>query len=276
LAQRAGVPVPHFWDVSGTADLEAIRHEMVFPVMIKPTHSHLFQRAFPGRKFLTADNFDELRQRTGEVAGKGLAAMVCEIIPGPDSLLSSYYTYIDGRGEHLFHFTKRIIRRYPMNEGLASYHITEWLPETAELGKRFFRGIGFRGLGNIEFKRDPRDNTLKVIECNARFTAAQWIFVRAGIDIAHLIYCHVTGRLMPRIYKYKEHVRLWYPLDDYRAFRELYAKGLLTPWGWLHSIMHWQAMPYFTIADPWPGLVVFSRALRRGLRKMTRALGSRL
>jgi hypothetical protein len=71
-------------------------------------------------------------------------------------------------------------------------------------------------------------------------------------------------------------VRLWYPLEDYWAFRELYAKRLLTPWGWLHSIMHWQAMPYFTIADPWPGLVVFSRVLRHKLGKMTRALWSRL
>ena len=163
-----------------------------------------------------------------------------------------------------------------MNEGGATYHITEWLPETAELGQKFFRGIGFRGLGHVEFKRDPRDNTLKIIECNARFTMAQWLLVRAGIDIAYMIYCHVTDRPVPRIDKYREHVRMWHPLEDYWAFREQYGKGLLSPWGWLHSIMHWQAMPYFTITDPWPGLVVFWRALRRKLGKMTRALGSRL
>ena len=41
-----------------------------------------------------------------------------------------------------------------VNRGGGCYHETKWLPETAELGRRFFTGIGFRGMGNIEFKRD--------------------------------------------------------------------------------------------------------------------------
>ena len=31
-----------------------------------------------------------------------------------------------------------------MNFGQASYHATQWLPETAEMGRRFFNAIGFR------------------------------------------------------------------------------------------------------------------------------------
>ena len=207
LARCAGVPVPNFWELEGIAELEARRNDITFPVMIKPTHSHLFRRAFGPQRFFTANSFDELVQKSRQVIDLGLRAIVCEIIPGSDSLLSSYYTYIDSRGEHLFHFTKRIIRRHPMNEGGASYHITEWLPETAALGQQFFRGIGFKGLGNIEFKRDPRDDTLKVIECNARFTAAQWVLVRANIDIAYHIYCHVTGQPGPKANGYRSGIR---------------------------------------------------------------------
>jgi predicted ATP-grasp superfamily ATP-dependent carboligase len=272
LARSAGVPVPNFWDLDSVAELESRRHEIAFPVMVKPLHSHLFQRAFGPRRFFTAADFDELMLRTRQVRERGLDAMVCEIIPGPDSLLSSYYTYLDGRGEHLFHFTKRVLRRYPMNQGGGCYHVTEWLPETAELGQRFFRGIGFRGLGNIEFKRDPRDDTLKVIECNARFTAAQWLLVRAGIDIAHLIYCHVTGRPVPTVSRYREHRRLWYPLEDYWAFRELQAQGLLTAWGWLRSVLRPHVTPYFTLGDPVPSLVALSRVAREKVRNELRAL----
>jgi predicted ATP-grasp superfamily ATP-dependent carboligase len=271
LARSAGVPVPNFWDLEGIEELEPRRHEITFPVMVKPLHSHLFQRAFGPKRFFTAGDFDELVQRARQVRERGLDAMVCEIIPGPDSLLSSYYTYIDGRGEHLFHFTKRVLRRYPMNQGGASYHITEWLPETAELGRRFFRGIGFQGLGNIEFKRDPRDNTLKVIECNARFTAAQWLLVRAGIDIAHLIYCHVTGRPVPTIGRYREHVRMWYPLEDYWAFREMRGQGMLTVWGWLRTVLRPQVTPYFTITDPMPSAVAVSRVVRQKVRNVVNA-----
>ncbi len=270
LAREAGVPAPRFWDLGPATDLEAIRNEITFPVMIKPVHSHLFQRAFPRRKFLVADDFDGLRQRSRDMAEHGLAALICEIIPGPDDLACSYYTYIDGRGEHLFHFTKRVFRRFPMNQGGATYHITEWLPETAELGQRFFHGIGFRGNAMIEFKRDPRDDSLKLIECNARFAASQWIHVRAGIDIAHLIYCHVTGQPVPRIDRYKEGVRLWHPLEDYWAFRELRERRLITTWGWLKSIMHRQAMPYFTLADPRPGLFIAQQVVRGKIRNVLR------
>jgi D-aspartate ligase len=272
LARSVGVPVPSFWNLEGVEQLESRRAEMVFPVMVKPIHSHLFQRAFPPRKFFTAADFDELVQRARQVLERGLEAMVCEIIPGPDSLLSSYYTYLHGPGEHLFHFTKRVLRRYPMNQGGATYHITDWLPETAELGQRFFQGIGFRGLGNIEFKRDPRDDTLKVIECNARFTAAQWLLARAGIDIAHLIYCHVTGRPAPSTDGYRQNVRLWYPIEDYWAFKEMRRAGLLTVWGWLRTLMRPLVMPYFTVTDPMPSVVAVSRVVGAKIRNIARAV----
>lgn len=271
LGRRAGVPAPNFWDLRGPEELDEIRGEITFPVMIKPIHSHLFQRAFPGRKFFTASTMDELRSRAREVADQNLAAMVCEIIPGADDLASSYYTYIDDRGEQLFRATKRVIRRFPMNQGGATYHITEWLPETAELGERFFRGIGFRGNAVVEFKRDPRDNTLKLIECNARFAAAQWVFVRAGFDLAYFVYCKVTNRPLPEIRGYREYVRLWHPVEDYWAFRELRAKGLLTLRGWLQSILHRQNLPYLTAGDPWPAVVVFSRLVRQKFANMVGA-----
>ncbi len=275
LAREAGVPAPRFWDLDASTDLEAMRREITFPAMIKPVHSHLFQRAFPNRKYLAAGDFDELVRGARQMAAHDLAAIVSELIPGADDLACSYYTYIDGRGEPLFHFTKRVFRRFPMNQGGATYHITEWLPEAAELGQRFFRGIGFRGNGMVELKRDPRDHALKLIECNARFAAAQWIFVRAGMDIAYLIYRHVTGQPVPRIDRYRDGVRLWHPLEDYWAFRELREKGLITSWGWLRSVLHRQALPYFTLADPRPGLFLAAQVLRGKLRTKLRTARSR-
>jgi hypothetical protein len=189
-----------------------------------------------------------------EVLAHGLEIIVCELIPGPDDLLSSYYTYIAPNGQHLFHFTKRIIRRSPPNFGLGSYHATEWLPDTAEMGKRFFCGIGFRGLGNIEFKRDPRDGQLKLIEVNARFTAAQELLVRAQMDIAWIVYLHVTGGVVPTVNGFKEHLRLWYFLDDFDAYRDLRALGQLSFLSWVRSISSPQVLPYFSFHDPKPAL----------------------
>lgn len=267
LAAQVGIPTPKQWPVQRVADVDAILPGLDFPVLLRPIHSHKFQRVFR-KKLLRVRDASELRAKVAEVAAHGLEVIVCELIPGPDDLLSSYYTYIAPNGQHLFHFTKRIIRRSPPNFGLGSYHATEWLPETAEMGRRFFCGIGFRGLGNIEFKRDPRDGQLKLIEVNARFTAAQELLVRAEMDIAWIIYLHLTGGAVPTLNGFKENLRLWYFLDDFDAYRDLRALGQLSFLGWIRSISRPQVLPYFSLNDPMPALAkgwntVQTRVLKR-------------
>ena len=145
LARAAGVPTPNFWQVRSVDDVEAIRGEVSFPLMVKPLSSHKFNAVFKRKLFIIEESFEELKEKARLALEHGLEIMVVEMIPGPDDLLNSYYTYIDRDGRYLFHFTKRIIRRYPINRGGACYHITEWLPETAELGRKLFDGIAFAG-----------------------------------------------------------------------------------------------------------------------------------
>jgi len=251
LAAQVGIPTPKQWPVHGVADLDAIEPNLDFPVLLRPVHSHKFQRVFRKKLFIVRDA-SELRAKVAEAVAHGVEVIVCELIPGPDDLLSSYYTYIAPNGQHLFHFTKRIIRRSPLNFGLASYHATEWLPDTAEMGKRFFRGIDFRGLGNVEFKRDPRDGQLKLIEVNARFTAPHELLVRAQMDIGWIIYLHVTGGVVPPANGFKEHLRLWHFLDDFDAYRDLRALGQLSFLSWVRSVARPQVLPYFSLHDPRP------------------------
>jgi predicted ATP-grasp superfamily ATP-dependent carboligase len=254
LAAAAGIGIPRFWAVNGVADIDRLAGDLLYPAIVKPLHSHEFQKKFGGRKFFSARDAGELRARLRDVLDAGLGAMINEWVPGPDSLLASYYSYIDRSGTPLFDFTKRIIRRFPKNQGLACYHATTWDPEMAALGRRFFEAVGLRGLGNVEFKKDLRDGVWKVIECNPRFTAAQELLVRAGIDIAVLIYRHLTGGPLPDVRDYRRGVRLWYPVRDLRAFLELRRLGELTTIDWLRSVLHPQALPYFRATDPLPSI----------------------
>lgn len=255
LAAAVGVPAPRFWSIASADDLAAIRDSVTFPVMVKPLHSHKFVRVFHQKLFIVEKDFSELAEKIRLATGHGLQVMVVEMIPGPDSLLSSYYTYLDRNGGHLFHFTKRIIRRFPANRGGACYHVTEWLPETAELGRKLFGGIGFRGLGNVEFKRDLRDGKLKVIEVNGRFTAAQELVVQSGAPIDLIVYCDLTGQPPPRFSSYRQELRYWYPLRDFLAFLELRGRGELSFAGWLKSLAPYRhVLPLASLRDPAPVL----------------------
>ena len=251
----AGCAIPEFWNIETIEDVVKIQDKVLYPAMIKPIHSHLFQRKFEWKKYFLAKNKEDLLRKSREVMQKGLQFMVCEFIPGPDSLLSSYHTYIDEKGDHLFHYTHKIIRRFPKNSGGVCMNVTEWLPETAEMGKRFFDGIGFRGMAHIEFKRDLRDGKLKIIECNPRFSAAQSIAAKSGLDMPFLIYSKLTGLPVPENPAYKEGVTRWIPFSDIFAFRELHRLQELTFTDWLRSFLKLPLVfPYFDITDPLPSI----------------------
>ena len=263
LAAAAGVPTPRFWAAESEAEVRAHADEYVYPLMIKPLHSHEFKRVHEG-KYLMAADFDELLSAWRRTHEHGVDVVLLEMIPGPDDLLCSYYTYLDENGAPQFHFTKRVIRRYPEHEGFGCYHITDWNPEVRDLGLRLFRHVGLRGVANVEFKRDTRDGRLKVIEVNARFTAANGLVAAAGYDLARLVYNRAAGLPQPSWgdKPYRVGLRLWYPLDDFLAYLDLRGRGSLRLGEWLRSVAHVSVLPYFSLADPKPSVVRFKLKMR--------------
>ena len=130
--------------------------------------------------------------------------------------------------------------------------MTQWLPDVAADGQKFFDQAGLRGLGNIEFKRDPRDGRLKFIECNARFTAAQEILVRSNFDIGLFVYGQLTGPpyILPR--RFEEGIRMSIAYRDFKAYRHLSRHGKLKVTQWLTDTITAKARPYFQWSDPMP------------------------
>lgn len=253
LATGAAVPAPRVWAICSRSDLVAVLPELPYPCALKPRHSHLFQRHFEV-KLLTAGSEAELLRGFDEAEKLGLEMLVTEIIPGADDQYLSYWTYIPADGKPLFQFTKRKSRQYPIHFGMGTFHVSEWNAEVAELGLRFLRSAGLKGIGIVEFKRDSRDGGLKLMECNARFTKANEIVVRSGIDLPLLVYNHVTGRPLPQTGGFREGVRLWFPLEDWKAFRAYRAHGELTLVDWLLSLCHRWHFTLFHWSDPWPAV----------------------
>jgi predicted ATP-grasp superfamily ATP-dependent carboligase len=275
-ARDAGVPAPRFWQARTAEEVESRRDEYVYPLILKPLYSHLFQAAFRD-KFFRATDYEGLLAAFRRCEAAGVEVILLEEIPGPDDRLCSYYTYIDENDEALCDFTKRVLRRFPENRGLACYHVTDWNPEARELGLRLFRHVGLRGVGNVEFKRDHRDGLLKVIECNARFTAGNALLVAAGYDLALFVYNRLTGTPGPQLKgrKYELGRHYWFPEADLRSFLELRAQGRMTGAQWLRSVAHRQVVPFFTWDDPVPSAVSAARFARRAAAQAQRRLAER-
>lgn len=272
LAEKVGTAIPDYRRITCLADLEALLAvdlPIQLPAIIKPVFAVRFLKKFKCKLFVV-NNRNELVSKAKEAIEDGHELILTELIPGPDSLLSSYYTHMDNEGRPLFHFTKRIIRRSPPGFGAGAYHETQWLPETAAEGLKFFKGVGLRGLGNVEFKLDQRDGKLKLIECNARITAANQNAIAAGMDMAGLIYDRLLGQEQAEVLfegAYRNGVTLWYPERDIDALRDMISHGEITFWDWLKSLARPQNLPLFRLNDPAPSLYRSAKRIKTRLKR---------
>jgi D-aspartate ligase len=260
-AQAAGVPTPKFWVADTREQIVNLEHELVFPLILKPILGHKFSRKFTG-SYTVAANLDELLKAFDTVCCADIRTFLVEMIPGPDDRLCSYYTYLDENGTNLIDFTKRVIRRYPMNMGGSTYHITDYVPDIQDLALALFRQVGLRGVANVEFKMDERDGKLKLIECNARFTAADCLLVASGLNLPLFVYDKLTGRTHTEPSSYRMGIRLWKPVGDFAAYRQLNKMGLLTFRAWMRSIMRPHILPVFRWNDPLPAILGNARLIR--------------
>jgi predicted ATP-grasp superfamily ATP-dependent carboligase len=154
--------------------------------------------------------------------------------------------------------------------GTATYHVTDHIPELRDLALALFRQVGLRGLANAEFKLDTRDGKLKLIECNARFTASAQLLADCGFDLGRWVYDRVTGRPRAPLGSYPAGVHLLSPVDDVRAFLALRARGELTLRGWVRSLAHRPVLAFMDARDPAPSLAIHAGLVRAAVRRLFR------
>ncbi len=270
LAEKIGVPAPKTWVVNDRKDIEAIIDRVPFPCALKPRYSHEFRGKQFMKKLFIVNSREELLREFNHIHNLGIRhkfrsdLIVTEVIPGEgEDLFQSYYSYLDEEGTPLFHFTKRKLRQYPNDSGNGTYHMTDWNPEVAEVGLKFLKGIGYFGLGAVEFKRDPRDGVLKLMECNPRLTNATELIRQCGFDIALFVYNRLAGQPLPPPGEYRRGVRLIRPLRDFLSFRDAHRRGLLTWKQWLGSVLHRQHFEAFAWSDPLPWVMMTYYYMKR-------------
>lgn len=60
-------------------------------------------------------------------------------------------------------------------------------------GRRFLEGIRYDGMGEIEFKFDPRDGKFKILDTNLRPWGWHTLGKDAGMDFAYLLWQQKVG-----------------------------------------------------------------------------------
>lgn len=263
MAAATGTPFPATYWPQTVEDGSRIGREVAFPALIKPCRGHLWRERFGGNhKGFRVDNAGQLEERLGEVLPTGLDVVVQAVIPGPNTNHFKVCAYIDERGEALAIFTLRKIRQYPTDFGVGTLVESIHYPELVELGLKFLRGIGYRGIGSAEFKRDERDGALKLIELNPRLWQQNILATDCGINFPLIQYLDLTGQHPKPQTEFKEGVRWFDAMADFQAFWSYFRRGELSIGAWVRSWIGARSFATFALDDLRP----FLRANEYGLK----------
>lgn len=183
LCRQHGVDTPGVWQADGRASLRALGDAIPFPCILKPALIHRARHYLQGKKVLLARTRGEFFSHVDAMPEELGGWLVQEIIPGPESEITLFGGYVARDGEPRQVFTGRKLRQYPSGFGSASLVTSQPCRETLDLTLRFLDRIGFHGICGAEYKRDPRDGRLKMIEINPRPTLWFQITHDAGCRI---------------------------------------------------------------------------------------------
>jgi D-aspartate ligase len=270
LAREVGVPTPRTATVRTAAEALTAAGDFDMPVGLKPLQAHVWAQ-FRSEKLILARDGDKLSEVCSWAFEPGVPMLMTEVIPGPETEICTYFTYVDAGGEPVFDYTKSKIRQWPKRSGLTCYQVSDRRPEVIEVGRRLVQGIGLRGVAVPEFKHDARDGEWKLIECNHRFTGSLDLTRHCGIDMTMIAYDSTVGRPAEGPGGYRTGVTQWNPIEDVRALLDYREDGELTVPQWLRSVARRQHFPMMRADDPMPTVASLGSKLGRAVRKLVRS-----
>lgn len=187
-AKSVGVPTPQFFFPDSIQFLQERQNELSYPCLLKPFETHKFDRIYR-KKVLLVHDFNELIEKFIDTQKNKLDVMISEIIPGSDSSLFHYRSYIDSQGNVLAEICTQKLRQYPTGYGQAAVSRTvPMIEEIRHWALKLLRSFSYQGESSVEFKLDQRNNQYKLMEINVRPVLPEWHFVTAGINFPYITY----------------------------------------------------------------------------------------
>lgn len=258
LAHKAGIAAPSTWQVNRPSDLEDIKDDLSYPLLIKGREVNSWRNAV-GRniKVYVANDFNELSTILFGIMDKGISVILQEIICGPDTNHYKYCSYISAGGKILAEFALRKIRQNPIRFGVGSAVVSVYNKDLMEIGRKLLSEIGFIGTGSVEFKLDETDNTFKLIEINPRYWQQNSLATVCGINFPYVNYLDLLNRTQDPVTAYKTGIKWINSIKDFDTFLAYHKEGSLSYRDWRKSLKGKKIYSDFSWDDPLPRLYQF-------------------
>ena len=246
FAERRGLPVPR--TVRVDARPEPPELDLRYPVVLKPsTHQTRLRVGALPPKAVQVDSPARLGEVWPRIVAAGGTVLAQECIPGPETRIESYHSYVSPDGELVAEFTGRKIRTLPRTNGYSTAVELTRAPDVAALGRDIVLGLDVRGVAKFDFKRGP-DGRLHLLEINPRFSLWHYLAARAGLNVPAVVYADLTGAPRPAIREPRPGAAWCAPITDALAAR---SHGV-SPVAWMRWAHRCDALSGFSREDPLP------------------------
>jgi D-aspartate ligase len=202
----------------------------------------------------------------------GVNLMLQEFIPARPGGDWFVHAYCDTAGVGRPVFTGVKIRSYPAHAGLTSFGLAEANQGLSAGVARLFARLGYRGIADLDLRRDPRDGSYKLLDFNPRLGAQFRLFRDwAGLDVVTAAYLDQTGQpytVRGQVSGRRFVVENYDPLGALSYWRA----GELAPAAWLRSLYGAEETAWFAWDDLLPfGLMCARMTARAAARPFARA-----
>ncbi|GGU15722.1 carboxylate--amine ligase [Lentzea flava] len=263
LCRRFGVPCAATTRASSLGEAAEFLDTAGFPVIVKlvrPWH----ERGRRQRSTTLVRTREELSALFDRARGTSL--MLQEYLPGGADADWFFHGYCDARSICRPAFTGRKRRSYPAHAGLTAFGRAEQNAELAAGARDLLARLGYRGIMDLDLRRDPRDGQYKLLDFNPRLGAQFRLFTDdTGVDVAVAAHLDLTGREIPQ----GRPVDRGFLVENYDpiAAAGYWRRGELDLRTWLRSLREVDELAWFARDDLRPFGLMCARLGWRVLRR---------
>ncbi|MFL6112858.1 MAG: carboxylate--amine ligase [Catenulispora sp.] len=269
ICRTAGVPHPATAVPVDAAEATAFADACGYPVVAKVNLPWTADKAVGlqsttivrGREELLG-LLDRARRATGDGPDTGLLLQEY-LAPAPAGTRQDWFFhgYFDAASRCLFGHTGTKERSFPVQAGLTTYG--RWVPNERLRAEAIalVSGLGYRGIVDLDYRWDPRDDGYRLLDFNPRLGAQFRLFQdSAGLDAVRALHLDLTGRGVTAGDPVPGRALI---VENYDLIAALAARraGNLSLRSWLAAVRRADEAGWFARDDPAPFFLAGARML---------------
>lgn len=285
-AQKIGIPIPRTKPIKNNKDFLNFKESASswrYPLLLKAEKSSVFNKEYKtkGILFHTLDDIVNISDISACYRKYHGDFLIQEFIPGSEKNLWNFIGVYDHYSNPSLFFLNRK-RRSSAQFSSCTVMETFFFEELISYSHALIREIGYIGYANTEYKLDPRDGSLCLMEINGRVSMSNSHALRCGINLPLAMYNNALGLPSteasndPKALSEKK-ILWWFPLGELGLIASSIREKNFSLPGYIRELKgDGYIVEPFCWRDPLPGIYIVLRTLGAFLKRGFKLIGDKL